>query len=47
MLKKYPSESEGGEVTVTRCGDLNVAEVAIDFGVAEETLRSWMPGRRP
>jgi transposase len=29
-------------VRATRRGDLSVAEVAVDFGIAEETVRRWM-----
>ncbi|MBP6997710.1 MAG: hypothetical protein KBB39_16370 [Phycicoccus sp.] len=29
-------------VTVSRCGDLTVVEVAIDFGLAEESVRRRM-----
>jgi transposase-like protein len=29
-------------VAVGRRSDLSVAEVAVDFGVAEETVRRWM-----
>ena len=42
MLKKYPPEFQRGMVTVARRGDLSVVEVAIDFGVAEESVRRWM-----
>lgn len=42
MPKKYPPEFKRDVVTVARRGDLSVAEVAIDFGVAEETVRRWM-----
>jgi transposase len=40
--KKYPPEFKRDVVTVARRGDLSVAEVAIDFGVAEESVRRWM-----
>jgi transposase-like protein len=42
MPKKYPPEFKRDVVTVARRGDLSVAEVAVDFGVAEETVRRWM-----
>jgi transposase len=42
MPKKYPPEFKRDVVTVARRGDLSVAEVAIDFGVAEESVRRWM-----
>lgn len=42
MPKKYPPEFKRDVITVARRGDLSVAEVAIDFGVAEETVRRWL-----
>jgi transposase-like protein len=42
MPKKFPAEFKRDVVTVARRGDLSVAEVAVDFGVAEETVRRWM-----
>ncbi|MBI1351766.1 MAG: IS3 family transposase [Actinomycetales bacterium] len=42
MPKKYPPEFKRDVVTVARRGDLSVAEVAVDFGVAEETVWRWM-----
>ena len=42
MPKKYPPEFKRDVVTVARRGDLSVAEVAVDFGVAEESVRRWM-----
>jgi transposase len=42
MPKKYPPEFKRDVVTVARRGDLSVVEVAIDFGVAEESVRRWM-----
>jgi transposase len=42
MPKKFPPEFKRDVVAVARRGDLSVAEVAIDFGVAEETVRRWM-----
>ena len=42
MPKKYPHEFKRDVVTVARRGDLSVTEVAVDFGVAEETVRRWM-----
>jgi transposase len=35
MARKYPPEFKRDLVTVARRGDLSVAQVAIDFGVAE------------
>jgi transposase len=48
MPKKFPAEFKRDVVTVARRGDLSVAEVAVDFGVAEETVRRWIrqPGRK-
>jgi transposase len=42
MPKKFPVEFRRDVVTVARRGDLSVAEVAVDFGIAEETVRRWM-----
>jgi len=42
MPKKFPPGFKRVVVTVARRGDLSVAEAAIDFGVAEQTLRRWM-----
>ncbi|MDI1290742.1 MAG: transposase [bacterium] len=42
MPKKFPPEFKRDVVTVARRGDLSIVEVAIDFGVAEETVRRWM-----
>ena len=42
MPKKYPPEFKRDVVTFARRGDLSVAEVAVDFGVAEESVRRWM-----
>lgn len=42
MPKKFPAEFKRDVVTVARRGDLSIAEVAVDFGVAEETVRRWM-----
>lgn len=42
MPKKYPPEFKRDVVTVARRGDLSVPEVAVDFGVAEESVRRWM-----
>ena len=42
MLKKFPPEFKRDVVAVARRGDLSVAEVAVDFGIAEETVRRWM-----
>jgi transposase-like protein len=42
MPKKFPAEFKRDVVTVARRRDLSIAEVAVDFGVAEETVRRWM-----
>jgi len=42
MPKKYPPEFKQDVVAVARRGDLSVLEVAMDFGIAEETVRRWM-----
>ena len=42
MPKKFPAEFKRDVVAVARRGDLSVAEVAADSGVAEETVRRWM-----
>jgi transposase len=39
MPKKFPAEFKRDVVTVARRGDLSVA---VDFGIAEETVRRWM-----
>ncbi|HEY3549328.1 MAG TPA: transposase [Propionicimonas sp.] len=42
MPKKYPPEFKKDVAAVARRGDLTVPEVAIDFGVSEESVRRWM-----
>jgi len=42
MPKKFPPEFKRDVVTVARRGDLTIPEVAIDFNVAEESVRRWM-----
>jgi len=42
MPKKYPPEFKKDVAAVARRGDLTVTEVAIDFGVSEESVRRWM-----
>ena len=42
MPKWYPPELKRDVVTVACRGDLSVAEVAVDFGVAVESVRRWM-----
>jgi transposase-like protein len=42
MPKKFPPEFKRDVVRVARRGDLSVPEVAVDFGVAEESVRRWV-----
>jgi transposase len=42
MPKKFPQEFKRDVVTVARRGDLTIAEVAADFGIAPESVRRWM-----
>jgi transposase-like protein len=42
MPKKFPQEFKRDVVTVARRGDLTVPEVAVDFGVSEESVRRWV-----
>ncbi len=42
MPKKFPPEFKRDVVTVARRGDLSVPEVAVDFGVSEESVRRWV-----
>jgi len=42
MPKKFPLEFKRDVVTVARRGDLTILEVAVDFGVSEESVRRWM-----
>lgn len=42
MPKRYPIEFKQDVVAVARRGELTVAEVAMDFGVADESVRRWM-----
>jgi len=42
MPKKFPPEFKRDVVRVARRGDLTVPEVAIDFGVSEESVRRWV-----
>ena len=39
MPKKFPPSSKRDVVTVARRGDPRIREVAIDFGVSEESVR--------
>lgn len=40
--KKFPPEFKRDVVAVARRGDLTIAEVAADFDVSSESVRSWM-----
>lgn len=42
MPKKYPPEFKKDVAAVARRGDLTVPEVAVDFGVSEESVRRWV-----
>lgn len=42
MPKKYPEEFKRDVVAVARRGELSIVEIAIDFGVAEESVRRWL-----
>ena len=42
MPKKFPPEFKADVVRVARRGDLTQAEVAVDFGVSEESVRRWL-----
>lgn len=42
MPKKYPPEFKKDVAAVARRGDLTVPEVAIDFGVSQESVRRWV-----
>jgi transposase len=42
MPKKFPPEFKRDVVAVARRGDLTIPEVAVDFGVSEESVRRWV-----
>jgi transposase len=42
MPKKFPAEFKRDVIAVAPRGDLSIAEVAADFGIAEESVRRWM-----
>ena len=42
MPKKFPPEFKRDVVAVARRGDLKLVEVAVDFGISEESVRRWM-----
>jgi transposase len=42
MPKKFPPEFKRDVVTVARRGDLTIPEVAVDFGISEESVRRWV-----
>ena len=42
MPKRFPPEFKRDVVRVARRGDLSQAEVAVDFGISEESVRRWL-----
>jgi transposase len=42
MPKRFPPEFKADVVRVARRGDLSIAEVAVDFGVSEQSVRRWL-----
>ena len=42
MPKKFPPEFKRDVVRVVRRGDLKLSEVAVDFGISEESVRRWL-----
>ena len=42
MPKRYPPEFKRDVVAVARRGDLSVPEVAVDFDIAQESVRRWV-----
>ena len=42
MPKKVPPEFKRDVVRVARRGDLKQSEVAVDFGISEESVRRWL-----
>jgi transposase len=42
MPKKFPPEFRRDVVAVARRGELTIPEVAVDFGVSEESVRRWV-----
>jgi len=42
MPKRFPPEFKRDVVAVARRGDLTVPEVAVDFGIAQESVRRWV-----
>ncbi|MEO9139837.1 MAG: transposase [Jatrophihabitans sp.] len=42
MPRRYPPEFKRDVVAVVRCGDLSVAEIAVDFDIAQESVRRWV-----
>ena len=42
MPKKFPPVFRRNVVAVARRGDLRIPEVAVDFGISEESVRRWM-----
>lgn len=42
MPKRYPPEFKRDVVAVARRGDLSVPEIAVDFDIAQESVRRWV-----
>jgi transposase-like protein len=42
MPRRFPPEFKRDVVAVARRGDLTVPEVAVDFGIAQESVRRWV-----
>jgi transposase-like protein len=42
MPKRYPPEFKRDVVAVARRGDLSVGEIAVDFDIAQESVRRWV-----
>jgi transposase len=42
MPKQFPPEFKRDVVTVARRGELTRAEVAVDFGISEQSVNRWM-----
>ncbi|QQY15482.1 transposase [Cutibacterium avidum] len=38
----YPKEFRDGVVAAARRGDMNIMQIAKDFGIAESCLRTWI-----
>lgn len=42
MPKQYPPEFKRDVVTVARRGELTRGEVAVDFGISEQSVNRWV-----